>query len=136
MKIGIIGSRKRVTGDDQKKLISFYEKVVAESEFLLFGDEGMPTPQQLYGAIHLVSGGHQNGADLWAEQLARIRGLPITVYNAAWQQFGKAAGPIRNEFIARDSDVLIALTNPDSKGTVNCINQFTKFHSNGQVYMI
>lgn len=136
MKVGIIGSRKRVTSEDQKKLISFFDKVIAESEFWVFGDDDPPKGEDFYGKVQLVSGGYQNGADLWAEQLARIRGLPITVYNAAWSTFGKAAGPIRNKFIAKDADVLIALTHQDSKGTVDTINKFTKYHPNGDVFMI
>ena len=40
----------------------------------------------------------------------------IYIHNPKWDELGKVAGFYRNTFIARDSDILIALVAEDRKG--------------------
>jgi len=48
-------------------------------------------------------------------------------YPADWNQYGKAAGFIRNTYIARDSDVLIACVADDRiGGTEDTIRKYLK----------
>jgi len=79
-----------------------------------------------------VSGGCRAGGDAFAEEIAErldmticyvIDGLDITkdahtifIHSALWDKHGKQAGLIRNTYIARDADILIALVAPDRKG--------------------
>lgn len=74
----------------------------------------------------VVSGG-ANGADTLAEIYASDLGLKLTVFPADWEKHGRAAGPKRNTEIANYADECIAFINKplhQSKGTLNCVNQF------------
>ena len=106
--IGIIGTRTRNSQTDFKlvrgALAGVYEN----------GDE-------------IVSGGCPQGGDRFAEVLAKTIQIPIKIYYAQWELFGKSAGFRRNDLIARDADVLIACVSEDRKGgTEHTINQYLK----------
>jgi hypothetical protein len=47
------------------------------------------------GNIEIVSGGAK-GADTLAEKYAKEKQLPITIFPAKWEEYGKSAGFIRN----------------------------------------
>ncbi len=65
------------------------------------------------------SGNVDKAGEHWAEQ----RGVPVTPYQAHWKLHGKAAGPIRNEAMARNADALIAIWDGRSRGTGDMIAQ-------------
>ncbi len=69
------------------------------------------------GITHIVSGGAA-GADALAEQLARDFSIPITIYHANWDKFGKPAGMIRNKQIVNDCEAVVAFPGPESIGTL------------------
>lgn len=78
----------------------------------------------------LVSGGQRSwdrnrakfyGVDYFGEVWARHRKIPIMRFDAEWDKFGKAAGPMRNRKMAKYADALIAVWNGSSKGTYNMI---------------
>lgn len=50
-------------------------------------------------------GPHMGGVDWIACVAALERGLAVEIYPAQWDSLGKAAGPIRNELMARLCDV-------------------------------
>lgn len=88
--------------------------------------------------IEIVSGGCR-GADKMGEEYAKKWYLPCTVFEADWNQYGKAAGPIRNEQMARyakeaDRGILIAFPVGESRGTRNMIEQ-ARWHGL-EVYVI
>lgn len=104
--IGIVGSRRRNSMLDYKAvkeaLLNIYDD----------GDE-------------LVSGGCPQGADHFAEDLAKRLQIPIKIYYAQWEKLGKSAGFARNGLIARDADVLIACVAHDrTGGTEDTIRKF------------
>lgn len=70
--------------------------------------------------IEIVSGGAK-GADQLGERYARERGYPIKLFPANWAEYGKMAGPIRNNEMANYSDLLIAFWDGKSSGTKNMI---------------
>lgn len=70
--------------------------------------------------IVIVSGAAR-GADVLGEQYARERGYKVERYPANWEKYGKAAGPIRNDLMARNADALIAYWDGKSPGTWNMI---------------
>jgi len=70
--------------------------------------------------VELISGGAP-GADTLAEDYAKTRRYKFKRFDADWDRFGKAAGPIRNRQMAEYADGLIAFWDGKSPGTKNMI---------------
>lgn len=75
--------------------------------------------------IEIVSG-HASGADTLGEKFAKAYNYPLKIFPADWNTYGKAAGPIRNEQMAKyaaeaDRGILVAFPIGESKGTRNMI---------------
>lgn len=108
--IGIVGTRRRDTMKDKQKL----------KQFLI--ERGWNED------VVYVSGGCREGGDRFAEELAREFGLTMVTHYAKWKKNGKfypSAGFKRNTFIARDSDILIAIVADDrTGGTEDTIEKF------------
>src|SRR5690242_7305650 len=68
--------------------------------------------------IEIVSGGAR-GADALGEQYAKENGYPIKQFLPDWDKYGRLAGPLRNEEMARYADALIAFWDNKSTGTKN-----------------
>jgi len=64
----------------------------------------------------IISGG-ASGADSMAEHYAEVNNIPLTVFEAEWDKYGKSAGYIRNKDIWDASDMGIAFWDGVSKGT-------------------
>jgi len=73
----------------------------------------------------IVSGGAK-GADALGERYAKEFSLPLNVFEANWKQYGRAAGPIRNQQMAEYSTHLLAFLREGSKGTRSMIKIATK----------
>lgn len=69
----------------------------------------------------IVSGGAQ-GADTLGEGWAVIHNIPITLFKAQWQMYGKSAGFKRNEEMAQYADALVVFWDGISKGTKHMID--------------
>jgi len=78
------------------------------------------SPKKQTHNIVIVSG-TAKGADSLGEQYARERGYTVERFPVDWQQYGKAAGPIRNRQMTDNADALIAFWDGQSKGTQNMI---------------
>lgn len=69
-----------------------------------------------------VSGGAK-GADslgmIWAER----QGYIITIHKPDWKKYGRAAGVIRNSYIVRDADIIVAFPSRTGKGTQDTIKK-------------
>jgi len=113
MKLGIVGSRRRNSAEDYILLI---ERVKALKPTMI------------------ISGGCGEGADHFAEKIAKDFGIPILIYHPQllrledykrWEVI--EAMYARNEQIAMASEALIALVAEDRKGgTENTISYFKK----------
>ncbi len=68
----------------------------------------------------VISGGAR-GADTFAEEAARTRGLKTLVFHADWENLGRRAGPIRNEQIIAHCDRVVAFWDGRSRGTLNSL---------------
>lgn len=75
---------------------------------------------QIRGVIH----GGCRGIDVDAGVWARGRGLPVEVFPADWAQFGRAAGPKRNEEMVRRAGIGVGFWDGMSRGTQNSIQLF------------
>jgi len=120
MRVGIIGSRRRNEHSDE---------ILIEKELLKLIEKNKD--------IEIVSGGCKTGGDKFAENLAKKYNLKITLYLADWKKYGKAAGFIRNDDIAKNSDILIACVADDRKGgTEDTIRKFEKLNLIDMVIII
>jgi hypothetical protein len=116
--IGIVGTRTRNTS------IAFSE---IEKKFLELYEEG----------DWICSGGCEKGADRFAEQIAKQRGIPILIFYPNYKKYGKPATFVRNKDIASNSDILIACVAHDrTGGTENTINHFIKMKGAEKLYLI
>jgi len=110
--IGIIGSRKRNSKHDYDCCVRRFLEVYEEGDII-------------------VSGGCPIGGDHFAELIAREHEVPIILFPADWNKYGKGAGFKRNTQIADKSDVLIAMVTKDrskSKGTMDTVTKIVKLN--------
>jgi hypothetical protein len=102
-RIAIVGSR---TYEDRNKLFKRCDEFVEE-----------------YGFEHVtVLYGMAKGADSLGRDWAKLRGHTIENFPALWHRYGRAAGPIRNEQMAKHTDYVLAFWNGRSSGTKDMIN--------------
>lgn len=72
----------------------------------------------------VVVHGNAAGADRIAHQEAQKLGLLVEPHPADWRQYGKAAGPMRNEDMAAvGADLCIAFWDGTSAGTADMIRR-------------
>lgn len=71
--------------------------------------------------IEIVSG-NARGADKLGERYAKENNLPVKLFPANWDKYGKRAGYLRNQEMANYSDMLIAFWDEKSKGTKHMID--------------
>ena len=66
--------------------------------------------------------GMAKGPDSFGEKYALNNHIPITYFPADWKQYGKSAGPIRNEQMGDYGEALIAIWDGESPGTKHMIS--------------
>jgi len=87
---------------------------------------------QLHDIVHgqvRVIHGDCRGADEIAGRIAKELGYDVVPYPADWKQYGKAAGPIRNQRMVDTSPNVVFAFHPNldrSKGTKDCIYRARK----------
>lgn len=81
----------------------------------------------------VVSGG-ASGVDALGECFAKEFQIPLKVFKANWEEYGKKAGPIRNLQMAQYSDKAIVFWDKKSKGSKNMIETMKKL--NKQVIVV
>lgn len=77
--------------------------------------------------ITIISG-TANGADKLGERFAERFNLPVVRYPADWDTYGKRAGPIRNELMAKNATHCIVFWDGKSAGTTNMIQTANKYN--------
>lgn len=84
--------------------------------------------KSLHPDTRIISGGAR-GADTIAECLRKKYDLDGQVYDAKWNRYGNAAGPIRNQKMIDESpDLVVAFHNniSKSKGTIDTLRKARK----------
>ena len=66
--------------------------------------------------------GEAKGADSLGKRYAKERGIDVMSFPADWSAYGKRAGYIRNEEMAKNADALVAFWDGTSRGTQHMIN--------------
>lgn len=78
------------------------------------------------GNFYVVCG-KAKGADTLGEKWAIENNCDVLYFPANWDKYGKSAGVIRNEEMAKNGNILIAFWDKKSKGTLNMINVAKKY---------
>lgn len=71
--------------------------------------------------IEIISG-NARGADKLGEKYAKDNNISLMCFPADWNKYGKRAGYIRNEQMAKEANALIAFWDGKSKGTKHMID--------------
>jgi len=87
------------------------------------------------GDLNIIVSGGAKGVDSAAEAAGRKQGLGILVFKPNWDEYGRAAGPIRNKKIIDNCDRLIAFWDGKSPGTKNSIELAEKAGKPVEVYV-
>ena len=69
----------------------------------------------------IVSGGAM-GADSLGARYANENNIPLTVFRAEWNKYGKSAGPKRNKLIVDHCDMVLAFWDGESRGTKHSLD--------------
>lgn len=83
----------------------------------------------------IISGGAK-GADSMGEIWAAELKIPIEVYPADWERYGRGAGFKRNALMATKADALIAVWDGQSRGTKHMIQTATALKLQVYVYTV
>jgi hypothetical protein len=72
--------------------------------------------------IDTILCGTARGVDLLGKEYGEINDITVEDYPADWDKWGKSAGYRRNEWMAGESDALIAVWDGKSKGTGHMVD--------------
>lgn len=72
----------------------------------------------------IVSGGAR-GVDALGERFAIANEIPLVIFPANWDRYGRAAGPVRNTQMSDYADALVAIRKDYSRGTTDMIKKAT-----------
>lgn len=73
------------------------------------------------GFVTAVVSGTAQGADEYGERWAESRHLEVLRFPADWKGYGRRAGPLRNEQMAKNAEGLVAVWDGQSRGTLSMI---------------
>lgn len=85
--------------------------------------------------VQIVSG-TARGADTLGEKYAVEKGYHISKFPAHWDSYGKKAGYIRNEEMARYADACVIFNLDNSAGSNHMENIAVKYNLNLRVYRL
>lgn len=101
-RILVTGSR---TWDDWETIVAALEKLWSPDAVLVHGN---------------ARGADRLAAAYWISR----EGIPPEKHDAKWNEFGRAAGPIRNKhMVSLGADICVAFLRNNSVGTTDCLNQ-------------
>jgi len=69
-----------------------------------------------------IVSGTAKGADFLGEKYAKERSLVVKRFPADWDKYGKRAGYVRNEEMAKYADACVCFWDGSSRGTEHMIN--------------
>lgn len=118
MKCIIAGSRK-LAGFDKSKYEELYIKHTAQ--FL----EAMDLCPFI-NEITEVGCGEAPGVDTLGKLWAKLVDVPVKSFPADWSKYGKAAGMIRNEEMAKWAEACVVIMRHDSKGSLDMAKRAKK----------
>ncbi len=108
---------------DQRRILVCGGRTFNKKEFLF---DRLDLLDGKLDGIDVVINGGAKGADYFAEEWAKSRGIDVKVFEAKWKTYGKSAGPIRNAQMLTEGKPDVVVAFPGGKGTVNMIRQAKK----------
>lgn len=81
----------------------------------------------IFGPVDRIIHGGARGVDSLADDIARAKGFKVTVFEAEWDKYGKAAGPVRNRHMAKEADALVAIWDGESPGTKDMMEKAVNY---------
>lgn len=75
-------------------------------------------------------------ADAYGEKWAKVKGLTIKQFPARWKEFGKVAGPHRNEKMARECTHGLGLWDGYSRGTANMAAHLALYRKKNRIIIV
>jgi hypothetical protein len=117
MRVAIVGSRDYPSLQDVRLYVG---KLAAHS---------------WHDGLVIVSGGAE-GVDQTAAETAEALGLETRVHgvtSAEWRAYGRRAGPLRNQKVVDDADLVVAFWTGVSPGTRDVIGKALKAHKHLEV---
>ena len=87
--------------------------------------------------VEIISG-TANGADKLGEKFAEKYNLKLTKFPADWDKYGKSAGYIRNEEMAKyaiDNGIVFVFWDGESKGTKHMISMANKYNIETKIFI-
>lgn len=66
--------------------------------------------------------GMARGVDLLGKRWADLRGIPVAHFPPNWREYGRRAGPLRNEEMAKYANALILVWDGQSRGSQSMLN--------------
>ena len=103
MNIGVVGNR---SFDDYELVEKTLSDFIREKELT---------------EVVIISGG-ATGADSLAEKFAIENRYQSKIFYPNWEEYGRAAGPIRNKLIVENSEIIFVFWNGAGKGTQSTIS--------------
>lgn len=76
----------------------------------------------IWDDISIVVSGVSGNVDMLAVEWATEMSLSVIKLHAEWEEFGNAAGPIRNELMLKHADATVAFWDGKSRGTKHMID--------------
>ncbi len=76
--------------------------------------------------ISEIVSGKAKGVDAFGERFAEENNIPVVGFPAQWKLYGRAAGPKRNEEMAKYADACIVIWDGKSKGSKSMIKNAKK----------
>jgi hypothetical protein len=90
-----------------------------------FGDIILGMLQVEWEISEIVSGGAR-GVDQLGEEWAECQHLPLKIFRAEWDKYGRAAGPLRNLQMLDYAEALVAFWDRESRGTRHIVEEAIK----------
>lgn len=73
--------------------------------------------------LHIIHGGCRTGADSFADDYAMVTWCGLTIYEAEWDKYGRAAGPLRNKRMLEEGRPDLVLAFPGGRGTADMVRR-------------
>jgi len=87
------------------------------------------TINDMYTISKIIHGG-ASGVDTIANEYGINKNIPIKIIKPDWDTYGKSAGMIRNNDIVKIGDLVLAIYDGSSKGTLNAITTAIRIKKN------
>jgi len=87
------------------------------------------------GVTEIISGGAA-GIDTAAERYAKKHGIPTKIFLPDYESFGSVAPLVRNRKIVEAADIIIALWDGDSRGTMHAVNYARELGKKIKLYKV